>query len=325
MFGWQKKRTSTPVDTSSVPLFFKDTNAAFEFACEYLLTDLTSGAVLPALVMDSAAALGGGAAVRRRPDSVQIAMLRVSSKDGGYMVVATSASAAGPNLQPGDLVAWQAGEAVPELATQFSDSRSTWVGLILAKLKPEYRAGHGWAIDQPFKPQPISTNNQRAEIDVKAEVDRLFDASSVPTDQPKAVILMGGVAAGKTHVRVNNFSRGFVLIDAAEIFHHLSRDTREVLDFPDDLVEPLELIGSLVARRAISEKRNIVTEIIGADKDLTVKLISALKAAGYAVDVTALTCDLEESIRRNESRGDNISAYYAESFQIRWIIEACNA
>ena len=325
MFGWLKKRASMPADTSSVPLFFKDTNAAFEFACEYLLTDLTSGAILPALVMDSAAALGGGAAVRLRPDGIQIAMLRISSKDGGYMVVATSASAAGPNLQPGDLVAWQAGVAVPELAPQFADSRSTWAGLILAKLKPEYRAEHGWAIDQPFKPQPSSTNSHRAEIDVRAEIDRLFDASSVPTDQPKAVILMGGVAAGKTHIRVNNFSHGFVLIDAADIFHHLSRDAKEVLDFPDDLMEPLELIGSLVARRAISEKRNIITEIIGADKDQTVKLISALKSVGYAVDVTAITCDLEESIRRNESRGDNISVYYAEPFQIRWIIEACSA
>jgi hypothetical protein len=96
-----------------------------------------------------------------------------------------------------------------------------------------------------------------------------------------------------------------------------------MLDFPDSLLEPLYLIGPLVSQRAISERRNIVTEIIGAEKDPTIELISALKAAGYSVDVVGVTCDFEESVRRNENRGDNISAYYAEPFQRQWIIDAC--
>lgn len=159
-------------------------------------------------------------------------------------------------------------------------------------------------------------------IDVDAEIDRLFDESSVPVGQPVAVILMGGVASGKTRFRMDNFSRGFVLIDAAEIFHHFSRDAG-MFDFPGDLVIPLEAIGSSVAQRAISEKRNIVTEIIGADGDSLVKLLSALKEVGYQVEVNFMDCDLEEGKRRDANRGDNISAYYAEPFQIRWITEAC--
>lgn len=162
-------------------------------------------------------------------------------------------------------------------------------------------------------------------VDVDAEIDRLFDESSVPVDQPTAVILMGGVAAGKTCFRMDNFSRGFVLIDAAEIFHHLCRDIAGMLRFPGDLIEPLDFIGWSVARRAISEKRNIVTEIIGADGDSVVKLLSVLKEVGYRVEVSAMDCDLKEAKRRDATRGDSISAYYAEPFQIRWITEACDS
>jgi hypothetical protein len=159
-------------------------------------------------------------------------------------------------------------------------------------------------------------------IDIGSEVDRLFDDSSLAHDgKPRAVILMGGVAAGKTTLRLRNYSQGFVLIDAAEMFHHLSDDP--LLDFPNALLGQLELIGPLATQRAVSEKRNIVTEIVGAESEPTEELISALRAAGYYVEVVAVTCDLDESIRRSENRGNNISAYYAEPFQRRWLADAC--
>lgn len=160
-------------------------------------------------------------------------------------------------------------------------------------------------------------------VDIGDEVERFFDDSSLVRDgQPRAVVLMGGVAAGKTTLRLTNYSKGFVLIDAAEIFHHLSG--KAFLDFPVALLEPLELIGPLVTQRAISERRNIVTEIIGAESEPTIELVSALTSAGYHVEAITVTCDLEESIRRNQNRGDNISAYYAEPFQRRWLVDACS-
>jgi hypothetical protein len=97
-----------------------------------------------------------------------------------------------------------------------------------------------------------------------------------------------------------------------------------MLDFPEALIDQLESIGPQIARRAVAERRNIVTEIIGAELVPTEKLISALKLAGYSVEVVAITCELEESIRRSANRGDNISAYYAEQFQRQWIIDACS-
>jgi hypothetical protein len=76
-----------------------------------------------------------------------------------------------------------------------------------------------------------------------------------PVDgKPVAVVLMGRVAAGKTTMRKQRFSTGYVLVDAADIFLSLSRG--EVLPFPAPLQEPVGLIGRLVAKRALSERRN---------------------------------------------------------------------
>ena len=161
-------------------------------------------------------------------------------------------------------------------------------------------------------------------MDISGEVDRLFDDSSLPADgQPVAVIISGGVAAGKTTVRKQDYATGHVLIDAADIFLSLSRG--EFFPFPEAFQEPMDLIGRLVAKRALSERRSIVTEIVGAEVEPVQQLIDALRSIGYSVQGAHITCDVEEAVRRNASRADDdISAYYAEPFQRAWITEACH-
>jgi hypothetical protein len=87
---------------------------------------------------------------------------------------------------------------------------------------------------------------------------------------------------------------------------------------------PMELIGREVARRAVKERRHIVTEIIGAHEEQTHELMSALSSAGYKLQVCAITCEPEEAIRRNAARDtrNDVSAYYTERFQIAWIADA---
>ncbi len=159
--------------------------------------------------------------------------------------------------------------------------------------------------------------------DIDAEVDRFFEDSSLPADgEPIAIIISGGVCAGKTTIRKQEYSTGYVLIDAAEIFLNLSRG--ESFSFPEAFDEPMNLIGGLVARRALSERRNIVTEIVGAEVAPVQQLIDALRSIGYSVQGAVITCDVEQALRRNESRGDDdISACFAEPFQRAWIVEAC--
>jgi hypothetical protein len=163
------------------------------------------------------------------------------------------------------------------------------------------------------------------QFDIGAEIDRYFDDSSVSAGtEPRIVILMGGPAGGKTTIRKQRYSTGYVLVDAAEIFLSLSRG--EYFDFPGPFDQMLDLIGPLIARRAISERRHIVTELIGSEFEPTKAFIDAILAIGYRIDVQAITCDIEEAERRNLNRGDdNISAYYAEHYQRAWLHDAAIA
>ena len=166
------------------------------------------------------------------------------------------------------------------------------------------------------------TDERYIRIDVDAEVESYFDASSDSHGAtPDFVIVMGGPAVGKTTLRKQKFSKGYVLVDAADIFIRLSKGLS--LDFPDDLEEPMEVVGTMIAGRALAERRNIVTELIGADYDATAELIEAMRSIGYKISVNGVNCDVEEAQRRNLARGDdNISCYFAEEFQRKWLIAA---
>jgi hypothetical protein len=48
-----------------------------------------------------------------------------------------------------------------------------------------------------------------------------------------------------------------------------------------------------------------------------------MKSIGYSVHGQGLMCDAEEAQKRNQNRGDdNISAYFTEHYQRKWLINA---
>lgn len=136
------------------PLFFKDGASALEYACKYLLCPLKEGSVLPAVVLDSRQLFGTAEAVKVQTNGIQILALRVASPDGGFLVMAQTSGADGPKLQPGQLVAWLAGQFSSELveAAKPKDKRFGWVGMVVEVLRPELRQDHGWAIAARFNP-----------------------------------------------------------------------------------------------------------------------------------------------------------------------------
>lgn len=75
------------------------------------------------------------------------------------------------------------------------------------------------------------------------------------------MLLLGPVCSDKTFVRKRDYSKGYVLVNAAEIFRSLSRGGRH--KFGTIFGEPLDLIGGFVAYRALKERRDVVTEMIG--------------------------------------------------------------
>ena len=163
------------------------------------------------------------------------------------------------------------------------------------------------------------------KVDLATEAERFFDDSSLPGDgPPRFVLLLGGVSSGKTWTRRRRYKRGFVIVDAAEIFISLSRGG--YYDFPDGLAEPMHAIGSLVAARAVAERRGVVTEMLATDRERFESVFRAMVGAGYNAEVIWIDCDPAEGARRNAARGDyDISAAFCQDFHRQWLLDAVQA
>lgn len=171
----------------------------------------------------------------------------------------------------------------------------------------------------------METNKELEITDVTAEVERCFDDSSLAQgEQPKLVLITGGVAVGKSRMRRARYAHGYVNVDAGDIFIRLSRG--RYIAFPSFLEEPMNMIGLMVTAQAVQERRHIVCELIGAEVEPMEKLIETYRALGYYINVVGMTADLEQSLLWNQQRSDdNISAYYAEPFHHRWLLSAAQA
>ena len=129
---------------------FKNTEAAFEYCCRFMDTELRKNKRLPAIVLDASKILGAKQQVPSDEEGIQRAYLRVASNDGGFTVVGHALSQNGPKLQPGDLVIWRPLKHVAEAARKMEDPRNAWAGTIEARLRPTLSAKNGWAIDNRF-------------------------------------------------------------------------------------------------------------------------------------------------------------------------------
>lgn len=135
--------------------------------------------------------------------------------------------------------------------------------------------------------------------------------------EPKLVLVMGAVCAGKTTHRTKNYTAGYSSIDAGDIFIELSNG--EYFDFPSHLESEMNNIGLKKMKEAIQSRDSIVLELIGSNQESVEDVIELSKKIGYKSSVVQLTCGIEEAKRRNNSRGDdNISAYYCEAYHIDW-------
>ena len=157
-------------------------------------------------------------------------------------------------------------------------------------------------------------------INIRAEHEHFFHDDSRSTN-PEFVLIMGTGVCGKTTKRHAEFAKGYVNVDAGDIFRRIEGE--RIMDFPGESRPAIDTIGQLVAGRAVHERRNIVTEIHHAGYPATKALIDALTAIGYKTRVIFIELDFEEAQRRNLARGPhNISAYYTDEFHVRWLMDA---
>lgn len=146
MLGWLFSREKSP-KVNGLPLVFKNNEGFFEYQCKFGDVKLEEKKGLVAIVLDARKEFGTSSPVKVEADGSQLAMLRVASDDGGFVVPAKTASN-GPLLKPGDLVFWvPIKHEAPLLPEQFEvDPRFFWVGFIVLKIDRVIDAGSKWRI-----------------------------------------------------------------------------------------------------------------------------------------------------------------------------------
>lgn len=166
----------------------------------------------------------------------------------------------------------------------------------------------------------VSTAPRFSREQIEAEIASRLLEEAKATGQPVFVLIMGPVCAGKTTLRRERYASVHVLVDAAQIFIDLGGVD---LDFPSTLEEPMEQIGSEVARRAMAGGMNIVTEAVGSRYNPVAELVDAMKAAGYQVEIVFVNLDLPSCLDREKGRTqENVSSYYAGPYQMKWLLDA---
>jgi hypothetical protein len=161
------------------------------------------------------------------------------------------------------------------------------------------------------------------EIEYNTEINKFLHEESIPVQgQPEFVTIMGGIACGKTTLRKMKYGNRHVVVDAGEIFSNLCDPG--VFAFGDILNDAVEDIGYLLANQAISERRNIVIEVVGANNlEVLNEVVDEMNRLGYRTLCKGVDCDVEQAIERNKNRDFcNISSYFTESYQLSWIAAA---
>ena len=108
----------------------------FEMICKFGVTDIVPGRGIISMVLDNRNVLGTDSPIEVMADGVQEASLLVASEDGGFIVVSKTPTGKGDRLKPDDIVIWVPHERASVGDDHPLDSRSAWLGLIMAKVNP---------------------------------------------------------------------------------------------------------------------------------------------------------------------------------------------
>jgi len=118
-------------------LVFKSGEAFLEYQCDYGHTEIVPKQGIVAVVLDSQKEFGTASPVKVEPDGSQKVILKVASDDGGFIVSSQTPTGKGDRLKPDDVVIWVPLEYTNIVDMADLDPRFGWMGLVVAKVKPE--------------------------------------------------------------------------------------------------------------------------------------------------------------------------------------------
>jgi hypothetical protein len=125
---WPFAKKKALIEGLSV-LPFKSGQAFFDYQCQFGVVDIRPKMGMVGLVKRVSIEQGS---------NIQNATLQIISRDGGFEVFSQTASENGDRLSVDDIVIWVPIQRDALLATVYKkDERSTWMGLIVARVAPE--------------------------------------------------------------------------------------------------------------------------------------------------------------------------------------------
>ena len=146
--------------------------------------------------------------------------------------------------------------------------------------------------------------------------------SEVP---PKFAIFWGGIGSGKTTIRRKELAEGYVHFDFGEIYNTLKKSLGA--DHPK-LTTYANFACDMILRDAISEKKNIVIEIIGDNYELIEPVITKMKGIGYDLSIKVIEADPGQSYERHlkavQEDPDYLSAYHTQEATLTYFYHYFN-
>jgi len=131
-----KKTPEKPVAQKQLPLMeFTSSQTFFEMQCQLGVTKIELGTGLVAVVVDAVKEFGVPVAVKMEDDGTQLAMVKIVSPKGGFIVPAKTAGTGDP-LKVDDLVIWVPVHFDRKLSGRVAGENWGWIGVIAARIAP---------------------------------------------------------------------------------------------------------------------------------------------------------------------------------------------
>ena len=145
------------------------------------------------------------------------------------------------------------------------------------------------------------------------EITKPILDKGISENPPKFVIFMGGVGSGKTTTRRQQFTNGYVHFDSGEINNAIKK---EVGEYNPKLESYVIWTCGKILQECLNEKKNIVIEIIGDNKEVIESVAGGMKKLGYEISLKYIHCDPVEAYKRHlkavEEDKDYLSAYFTQ-------------
>lgn len=149
------------------------------------------------------------------------------------------------------------------------------------------------------------------EVAQLTEIAKPFWEKGESQNPPQLVILTGGVASGKTTMRRQKFSDGYVQFEYGDVCTAI----KKVMEAEEEkLLKYAFFASNLILNESLAAKKNIVTEIIGDNEALISPIIDEMTKKGYKVSINYVHCDPAEAYKRHLKAVKEDKDYWSAHF-----------